>query len=382
MKKVYFVLLVCFTFKLSAQDSFWGDLVPGSYDVGYRTIAISDTERTYNGQPRPLLLSVWFPASLDEASDRVLFEDYLFTEGAKVSMQSLNQAQKDDVSTQFIKKIAERGADTQALKDLLKLSTKAIKNESVLNETFPLLISLQGGGRPAYTNFILNEYLASHGYLVASFQDIYASPNRRENSQEQNMEALGKDISLAIAKLKSMPEFSISRIGSLGFSRAGGAILFHQVNEGNLDAIVTLDGQPGNQLVEILGSDQLEDINIPVMAFFSNHQNKLSLESAQADSLAFEFLPNSDRLKFRMMELNHGDQTSSGMIASHLVKNYNRWPLIGDAKLGYETICRLTKAFFDRYLKNITSASQILDNPHQELGLTEEFLVVHRIEKK
>ncbi len=379
MKQLIIITLLLATSTVSGQNSpFFGNLKNGEHSVGFKTIGIQDSNRTYTQKDRPVYISVWYPSE-ETSESRVRFQDYLYTDALKLIFDKPEEIDKKQASKNFIDRVKIRGALEAELFKLTETTTSAYIDSKPAEQPFPLIISTQGGGRPAYTNFILNEYLASHGFIVASVGDIREKPNRRETTAIGNARALSEDLSL-IPQTLLKAGFQVRGHGAIAFSRAGEAVIQNQVKEHRFHAAVFLDAQPDSSLLADMDEDALLQIEIPVMAFFSNHQNKMNYSKATQDSAAFEFLPKSQVTKIRMMESNHGNLTSAAMIGEYMVKKYDRWPLIGNAKLGYETVCRLTLEFLNEKIKG--RQSSILNNPIEQLKLKKEFLVIHKAGKE
>ncbi len=378
MKWIITVLFLASSFVVHGQKSpFLGDLKIGEYDVGFKTIQLYDSTRKYGKHYRPLLISVWYPAKVKTESV-LYFEDYLLHDAIKLNPNLKETTNQEQASKTFVSRAKLRGAQETELLELIETKTSAYLNAEPLAGDFPVITTVQGGGRPAYTNFILNEYLASHGYIVASIGDIREGPNRRQTTALGNARALSKDISLIEPALLN-EGFRLGASGVIAFSRAGEAVILNQKENTSFTAAVFLDAQPDSTLISELGRTELSKVQLPLLAFFSNHQKKMTYSEAIQDTSAFEFLRKSEATKIRMMESNHGNLTSAAMIGEYMVKKYDRWPLIGNAKLGYETICLLILEFFGEKIKE--HESTMLKNPIDQLKLKSEFLVIHRAGK-
>ena len=359
---------------MNGQTSFWGSLNKGDYNVGFTTFALSDSSRGYGKGARPILLSLWFPQEAAEGT-RVTFEDYLATEARKLRLAPLSAQEKRAAMEVFVNKISKRGAQAEDIRALTKQVTMASRGE--LNPTaLPLIFVLQGGGRPAYTQFVLNEYLASHGYLVVSLADLKHSPNRSHNSSEKNSRAMSVDIDFVLNYLETHFNHAFEAKAAIAFSKAGEAVLLNQSSQQQFQALVMLDAQPGAETQEYLTTSMLSTIQAPTLAIFSNHQKKLSWEEALEDSKAFEDL-NANRLKIRLMDANHGDLTVAAILGD-MVPGFNRWPSIGQARLSYESLCRFTLIFLNQYLKHIPGEDRVKQHIAK---LPPEFLVMHPLRK-
>ena len=79
----------------------WGNLPPGPYTVGFRTVFRYDGSRTwkstrhYDGsfspdlKGRPIQFNIWYPASPDPSSTKMHFGDYVDQSVQKVSASSI-----------------------------------------------------------------------------------------------------------------------------------------------------------------------------------------------------------------------------------------------------------------------------------------------------
>ncbi len=353
-----------------------GNLILGKHPVGFKTVSFADSTRNYGQSPRPILCSIWYPAT-ETNNKRLKFKELIYVDGRKISLKSLSDSRKNQIRDAFLNKIVTRGASLNDLGRLLETSLPVYEKAPHISEEFPLVITSQGGGRPAYTQFILNQYLASHGFIVCSFADIRSSPNRSETTVKSDMESLAGDIKDIVNWFKNESNFAISSIGGIAFSKSGEAMLLNEMVETQFNALAMLDAQPGKDALTYLPNHQLVYSQVPILAIFSNHQNKLTIKETQKDTSAFSFMQFSDKLLVRFMEANHGDLTSASILG-YLIENYNRWPAFGRSKLSYETLCEIVLNFFNRYLKYQESEREVLRIFE---SLPKDFLIFRKIEK-
>lgn len=370
--KSHVLILLFFSLPIVSygQSPFFQNLDTGRYSVGFKTIQLQDHNRTYGDSSRPLLISVWYPAIQDDR-EKVYFRDYVHLASQSSRLSPLTNSQRSEAVSMFKELISRRGAVKEQLDELLSTATLARYNLSPITTKPPLLIVLQGGGRPAYTQFILNEFLASHGYLVASISDIRSHPDRQQTTGLSNARTLSEDIDLILDELK---ELTNGQKAILGFSKAGDAILLNQLVHKAFDTMIMLDAQPDQGFLDSLDLDKLSKITTPTLTVFSNHQNHMTLAEAEADSTAFEML-GGKRLKLRLMQANHGDLTVAAVLGE-MIPGYNRWKAFGDSRRSYETLCRTARYFLDHNLMKVPSEQKV-----KELlsGLPGNFTVMHKL---
>src|SRR5262249_37905891 len=87
----------------------WGKLVPGPYKVGFRTVWQLDYSRGYNmtfadkttyatgKAPRPILISIWYPAKAGGIGKTMRHRDYLDVRSAEPSLAKFSGALSDYV---------------------------------------------------------------------------------------------------------------------------------------------------------------------------------------------------------------------------------------------------------------------------------------------
>jgi len=368
MRKFMIIALICQGAAALAQSPFHNQFKSGPHAVGFQLIHLQDTSRLYDSKPRTIPISYWNPTS--KATDSLFtFQHYVLANaGLTFNEQTPKQA---SLIKAFLTQAGKNGASKSDLQRLLKTPALASQNAEKQTGEFPLAITIQGGGRPAYTQFILNEWLASQGYRVASIPDLRSSINRQETTSKSNALALSLDLKLVLNALKET-----GKVAVIGFSKAGEAILHRQKLDAAFDAMIFLDAQPGVQMVELLALDLSED-STPTLAFSSNHQGRMDFQTAQNDSTAFLRL-GGNLLKIRLMQANHGDLTAAAVLGD-LVPKYNRWPVFGDSRLSYKVLCQISGIFLDHYLKNIPGEAEV-DNLMKSLPV--EFISLHRINRK
>lgn len=370
--RIFICLLIMLTTQLKGQSIFHEGLEIGPNAVGFKVFQLTDNSRTYGSNDRPIALSVWYPTS-SNTQHRLAFEDYVKLDG----YVNTTDSKATKVVKAYIEKVEKRGADRRQIEALLDERVLAQPNAKIDEGKKHLIISIQGGGRPAHTQFILNEYLASRGYIVVSISDIRSHPDRQNTTIESNMKAISADVSFILEYLFYHDEFEIDKVGGMAFSKAGEALLLNQVLDERFDAQAFMDAQPGQYALTYIPQEGLAQMSIPMLAFFSNHQGRISTEMAKKDTSAFEFIQKNDLLKIRLMQANHGDLTSSAILGD-LVPNFNRWQAFGDSKLSHQTLIRVTALFFDRYLQGERTERKV---EQLIVELPTDFIVIHKKER-
>lgn len=111
---------------------------------------------------------------------------------------------------------------------------------------FPLVLVAQGNGQDAADQAVLAEYIASHGYIVASVP----SPMIRQPMTDQSQigsfaEAQADALEAAMARIPRMLAIRKGRIGVIGHSFGARPALLLAMRRPSIRALVSLDGGIG-----------------------------------------------------------------------------------------------------------------------------------------
>lgn len=112
---------------------FWGVLKPGRYDVGFRSAEN---------------LSVWYPAA--SGGDPLRYRDYV---------RRIDALQAT---------LREQQVSDQTIAGLFDARAYARRDAQSLHKPFPMVFIVQAGGQSDADHAVLAEFLASHGYIVAT----------------------------------------------------------------------------------------------------------------------------------------------------------------------------------------------------------------------
>jgi hypothetical protein len=191
--------------QLKSTPHFWGGLSAGSYAVGFKTLYQFDRTRTWrttrgNDKPfapdlsgRPIRISVWYPAVLNSRSRQLHFSDYVRPKGPP-EFAELNR----------ILELREKGSSSSRVPDgrwpdLLAGSVNVFAEATPASGRFPLLLYAGGLNSTSTTAvFVLAEFLASHGYVVASVPLLGpANENTEQGRMPSDRERAVQDLEFA-----------------------------------------------------------------------------------------------------------------------------------------------------------------------------------------
>ena len=230
---------------LNAQtSSFFGNLKSGSFGVGFKVANAYDYSRAYppmtevDGKARPVQILIWYPSEKGRHTERLILEDYvnLYLTEDKFRVPTMDE-QDENV------KMWSNIFSSPEEKDVapLKTRTAAMKDAQIMEGRFPLIVYGAGAEGEAFENFILCEYLASHGYIVA------ASPSIGMYSHKMILNSTGletqiRDMEFIIGFMHDFPSIDTDRLAAMGWSWGGLAAMLLQMRNPNVDAVLSLDG--------------------------------------------------------------------------------------------------------------------------------------------
>lgn len=391
MKKEHSIILllsiICLVNVLHGQQfRQWGSLEPGPYAVGYKVIQKNDFSRSFGTRsdpanrvtldehPRPLQISLWYPALNSDSSTRMVYEEYVEWIGLIGKHHSPTNETGKSGKDEFYSYFTRQGVVKEKLDQLLTMRTAVTKNCVPEKGLYPLILFAPGIGDSPVMHTIICEYLASHGYIVA------CAPSMGWTSREMTptsvcIETQARDLEYIIEFMHEYPNVDVHRTGVVGFSLGSCPALILAMRNIDIDAMVSLDGSIGfNDRLALVQESPFynpKNVCIPLMHInvMGNKRNDLSI----IDSLKYSL-----RTIVSIRGIGHVNFTSIGMIAGVLP---GFWKSIEqNAKIGYETLCTYTLHFLDAYIKEEKKDLKFLQNSSEENNLPAGFVSI-RVEK-
>ncbi|WP_430390171.1 tetratricopeptide repeat protein [Dyella sp. 20L07] len=348
----------------------WGTLTPGHDAVGFRRIFVVDHSRTWiqtraldgtftpdrNG--RPIQVNVWYPA-VPTTSGVMRLGDYV-EQGAPAGFSGLNNEMllrnRDAVGEPFT---------PGATKQLLAMPMAGHLDAKPTPQRHPLVLLVGGLSADINVNVVLAEYLASHGYAVASVSLLGHNIDEMAPSRTNaNTEAGVRDLEVAIAHLCQTKDVDCDRIGVAGHSLgAVQAALLGQRN-GNVTAVIAMDGTyafKGNEsaLTAAYGFD-------PKASRYAllDLRRRQGMQSADLNFAPIDSMRYADRTYVQLNLMHHSDFTSFSMTADamHLPTkaeyNGTGWTR-ATARKGYEQSARIVLAFLNEHVQGDSTATEL-----------------------
>ncbi len=372
----------------SAQDRrLWGGLEPGPHAVGFSSSWQLDHARRYardydagaaaagpaRESPRPILVYIWYPARKTDATPlryraylEIGSDDPRIAAFARRLCAFTRRTMAEEVLEERPAKID--AAKAAGIERWLDTTTYAVKDAPVAPGKFPLIIGHPGLGGTIEDNAALYEYLASHGYVVAVA--AYQSENPAYLNIDWDLDRSIKEMDFLVRYVKARPGFDLGLIGAIGHSYGAQAVLAWRAERNSpVEAVVSLDstvehGAPGEPGFEPLKAR---------LAVADRLAGPILLLAPKEDSTSFR---HWDHWKYTRLytvtvpDLDHNDYITQGAARFAFFPGRNAPPEKAAAiRAGYDSICRLVKAFFDAHLKGDQPAVAFLKDVAKGKGI-------------
>jgi hypothetical protein len=367
----------------------WGSLKPGPYAVGFRSLYQFDHTRQYDPEfttdpnrppvhhPRPILISMWYPAQ-KTATPPIEYRRYLdvATDDPKLKTFSerLMRYFHEVICEEVVGKspATANSAERAALERFLSTKTTAVKNAPVAKGRFPVIIYHPGLGGIPDDNSALFEYLASHGYVVLS--SVYHSRDADTVRCGGDMKCSFRDMEFLSRYARELPFVDADQLGAAGHSYGAWVILAWAAEPcSSLRAAVSLDSGMEYGKLEECGYQPLVD---------HMHENKENIRAATIRFASRErdaqfqhldpYLKYSLRCEATVSSLKHNDYLTHGAVGPALMPE--KWPDPKKSRrTSYDRICEHTLHFLDATLRQDPMAKESLQRSARGEGLDDGF---------
>ncbi|MFH1998674.1 MAG: hypothetical protein ABIK28_03290 [Planctomycetota bacterium] len=351
------MLLLCMNPFLFASDKapeLWGGLIPGPNKVGFRFSEETDLSRPCVGdangkQGRVVRMYLWYPA-VATALPCMRFKAYADLAAGDFESAPVSLAEPGFMDRAIPLSL---GFSEPGLARLLEARTAAVRDAAPHEDAFPLLLFGQGlYYESPITHSILCEFLASHGYVVATCP-LTGPHSRHVRLDTAGLEAQVRDLEFVLSRSVRLPFVDSKRLGLLGFDMGGMAAVVLLMRNPGVKAMASLDagivfGHPS----ELPGKMPDYDVNpfrvpwIHLTSAKTIHANQALLHTQSL----FAKARYADRYLLGFEETQHVNFNSYSLLGMEKpVPGY--WgPLHPASKRIYSLICDYLLHFMNGYL--------------------------------
>ncbi len=359
------IILAGVTYAQGPGSVFQGKLSAGPFQAGFRLLETSDAARSFPSDgakgegTRLMRVYVWYPAKPGS--------------GVRLKLDDYAQLARGDFRPAALPVPLAKGFDKAELAARLNTSAGASRDAEAAAGKFPLLLLGQGlFFESPLSHFVLCEFLASHGYVVAT-SPLCGTRYRLVNLNVEDLETETRDMEFVRAAARTMPFVDAGKLGVIGYDLGGMAGLIVSMRNPEVAGFLSLDsGILDKHFSGLPGSHpQYREarFRIPWMHMTQARFIRPEKERSAAPSL-FERKAFGPSYLVHVPTGNHADFSSYAALGiTQAVPGYWDAPT-SDPKPLYVGICRLSLAFFDACLKgeseelaNSISSGQVAGEP-------------------
>jgi dienelactone hydrolase len=341
----------------------------GKHAVGLEVAALEDPSRPREGKPRPIQMTLWYPAEKGGQED-LTFGDYVTLLASELGPASPEQVRETvEEHASFLRDRAKMSGDE--VERWLARPMRAVPRAPPLTGAVPLVLVAQGNGNSASDQAVLCELLASHGFAVATSP----SPTRITGPMKDNSDiaktAEDQTLDLAILAKAARERPFVAKVPDrtalVGHSFGARSALLYAMQNGAV-ALVSLDGGIGTKT----GQDELRKSR-----FFDAARAKLpilhiyeQLDAFMApDFTLLRSLPGADVRLVRATHLHHMHFTTVGDAAGQFPALAKVTQADARTTQAYTDVANATVAFLEAALADKRGRARI-DRALSHVGRT------------
>lgn len=326
----------------------WGSLEPDAYAVRLDTLMRrAPVKEGWAVAGRPVQITIWSPA--DARGTLLTYRDYIALTANQASLAPATAAGSAAAIDRLTRFVTSNGSSAAAVEQWLEMPVAASWNAPRARGRFPLVVIAQGNYHSAYNQAVLGEYLASHGYVVATSPSplvLEESPDSLSVLTRARRQAA--DIEYIVDVMRQRPDVDPTRIAVVAHSFGARAAFVAAADGTPFRAFVSLDGGIANKL----GNDWLAgtaldtaSLAIPLLHVYQDRDS-----TVLPDFTAIRRWHHADRTLVHIDEMYHPYFTALGFVAA-VDTALHVGPPVADLGTKVGGVVELTAAFLDAVLR-------------------------------
>ncbi len=357
-------LAACLPARAAAQaPPLWGELRPGPHAVGYRVEWIRDPARAWgdSAAPRPIQVSLWYPAAARAGAPRLRLRGYAHLLGAPEGRPPRTDAERRAAERRALAAPFPPGIPGARYDTLMALEALAGHDAPAAPGRFPVVVLGMGWSYESpLAQVVLAEYLASRGYLVAS-APLVGTRSPLPAVGAADLETQVRDLEQVLAFARGLPGADAGRSALAGFDLGGMAATLLAMRRPETDAVVSLDsGILSDRLMRDLMRPspfyRLDRLRMPLLHATRTREENLARGLGE-DRAVFDSAAGP-RWLLRVRGMRHADFAIHGMVEGVLPAFWG--PVQGTPQSGHEAMLRLVGRFLDAHAKGDAEARAFL----------------------
>ena len=244
------------------------------------------------------------------------YGDYVAVAASETTLAPLDARARQAALADYSAFLAGNGVGAEPAAAWLATPMAAVRDAIPAAGRFPLVVIAAGNGGAVADQALLAEYLASHGYVVATCP----SPLRLGATMESDRDVLpvareqARDLAFAIERMHTLGMVDRGRLGLIGYSFGARAALLLAPTTAGLRALVSLDGGIGSSSAkDWLPARALDRsrVTTPILHVYEDVEDFMS-----PDFTLLASLRRSERTLLRIQGMRHVQFITFGMAAA------------------------------------------------------------------
>ena len=331
-----------------AAPAVWGALEPDAYAVRLDTLMRRAPAREdWAAAGRPVQITIWSPASA--RGTLLTYRDYIALTANQASLAPGSAEGSAAAVERLTRFVTANGSSAAAMAQWMDMPVAASWNAPRARGRFPLVVIAQGNYHSAYNQAVLGEYLASHGYVVATSPSplvLEETPDSLSLLTRARRQAA--DIEYVVEVMRRRDGVDSTRIAVVAHSFGARAAFVATADGTPFRAFVSLDGGIGNKL----GNDWLAgtaldstSLAIPLLHIYQDRDS-----TVQPDFAAIRRWHRADRTLVHVDEMYHPYFTALGFVAA-VDTGLHVGPPVPELGRKVGGVVELTVAFLDAVMR-------------------------------
>ncbi len=328
---------------LYASSEHWGNLEAGAYHVGFRVERIRDATRSIrvpdtaerSFEPRPLVLTIWYPI-VEPTAARLTASRYFDISADERFIRRPSRADETaQRRSRVLARIERWGAKPEEVSAILSSPVAAYHGGAAVPEALPLVILAPMPLSPPTHSWVLAEYLASHGFVVAGYPPYGLLPGFMDVGGI-DLETQVRDLEFVLAHLLAGTDTAQNRAAVIGHSWSGLVAVAAQLRSPRLAAVVSLDGSEEywRDVLEQRPNFDLLRLRVPYLRF---------VRPGVTDSGFFDSVRFAPKWRIEVANLTHGELAYMPLLRAETSGSEGK-------RVVFETLCRIIRAFVTHQL--------------------------------
>ncbi|MCP4570152.1 MAG: hypothetical protein GY841_21440 [FCB group bacterium] len=378
------ILLFCLTVESIPATESPSTPEPGPFKVGFKTIERYDYSRTFGAKydyygnqlpgetARPIQICIWYPAADAADGSKMVYAEYSFPypEDSRF-FNYLSNVQNRELRNL----LGLMRGDQGSLLDLNNSPMGAIRDAAAREGRYPLIVYDPDLEHGIAENAPLLEYLASHGFVVVTTHSV-GSGALAVKAEQDDLETLIRDKEFALAALHDFPQIDHDHIGVMGSGYGALTTLIMAMRNGNIGAVVGLDGA---YMFTDNFSLARQQANFNPSAMKQPLMQLCRMANEGFDRALFDSLVYCPRYLYSFGGGNRACFTHYDMIAA--AGDTSRLSQSSDIP-NYKTVCDNIRLFFEAHLKGNAESMKALKQKLGGMQFAPELLSVSYMEAK